>query len=62
MHLFDRHAMQWQGFTRHTYFAALVMTLVGSAAADPKSPQCWDCLQRLAIGFRACQRAEGPVL
>jgi hypothetical protein len=45
---------------RHTYFATFVMALAGTAAADPKSPQCWDCLQRLAMGFPAVNAQEDP--
>ena len=37
-------------------FAAFVWT----AAADPRSPQCWDCLQRLAMGFPAVNAQEDP--
>jgi hypothetical protein len=49
MYLFDRHAMLWQMFRTHTYFAAFVMALAGTAAADPKSPQCWDCLHEQGL-------------
>jgi hypothetical protein len=52
--------MLWGVFRRHTYFAAFVMAFAGSAAADPKSPQCWDCLQRLAMGFPAVNAQEDP--
>ena len=44
----------------HTYVAAFVVALAGTAAADPKSPQCWDCLQRLAVGFPAVNAQEDP--
>ena len=52
--------MLWQMFRTHTYFAAFVVALAGSAAADPKSSQCWDCLQRLAMGFPAVNAQEDP--
>ena len=45
---------------RHTYFAMFVMALSGTAAADPKSPQCWDCLQHLAMGLPAVNAQEDP--
>ena len=45
---------------RHTYFAMFVMALAGTAAADPKSPQCWDCLQHLAMGLPAVNAQEDP--
>jgi hypothetical protein len=45
---------------RHTYFAMFVMALSGTAAADPKSPQCWDCLQHLAMGLPAVNTQEDP--
>jgi hypothetical protein len=62
---FDRQhyscrAMLWQMFRTHRYFAAFVMTLAGTAAADPQSPQCWDCLQHLAMGFPAVNAQEDP--
>ena len=52
--------MLWRVFKWHAYFAAFVVALAGSAAADPKSPQCWDCLQRLAMGFPAINAQEDP--
>ena len=52
--------MLWRVFRRHAYFAAFVVAFAGSAAADPKSPQCWDCLQRLAMGFPAVNAQEDP--
>jgi hypothetical protein len=52
--------MLWQMFRTHTYFAAFVMALAGTAAVDPKSPQCWDCLQRLAMGLPAVNAQEDP--
>jgi hypothetical protein len=45
---------------RHTYFAMFVMVLARTAAADPKSPQCWDCLQHLAMGLPAVNTQEDP--
>ena len=47
-------------FGKRTYIVAFVITLGGTAAADPKSPQCWDCLQRLAMGFPAVNAQEDP--
>jgi hypothetical protein len=52
--------MLWRVFKRHAYFAASVVALAGSAAAYPKSPQCWDCLQRLAMGLPAINAQEDP--
>jgi hypothetical protein len=51
---------RWRLFRKHTYFATFVMALAGTAAADPKSPQCWDCLQRLAMGLPADNTQEDP--
>ena len=53
-------AMLRQVFRTHTYFAAFVTVLAGTAAADPKSPQCWDCRQRLAMGLPAVNAQEDP--
>ena len=52
--------MLWWVFKRHAYFVAFVVAITGSAAADPQSPQCWDCLQRLAMGFPAITAQEDP--
>jgi hypothetical protein len=52
--------MLWQMFRTQTYFAAFVMALAGTAAADPQRPQCWDCLQRLAVGLPAVNAQEDP--
>ena len=52
--------MLWQMFRTHTYFVAFVIALAGTAAADPKSPQCWDCLQHLAMGLPAVNAQEDP--
>ena len=45
---------------RHAYFVAFVAAIAGSAAADPQSPQCWDCLERMAIGLPAVNPQEDP--
>jgi hypothetical protein len=63
MYFFDRQlyscrAMLRPMFRTHTYFAAFVVALAGTAAADPQSRQCWDCLQRLAMGFPAINAQE----
>ena len=47
-------------FGKRPYVVAFVMALGGTAAADPQSPQCWDCLQRLAMGFPAVNAQEDP--
>jgi hypothetical protein len=47
-------------FGKRTYVVAFVMALGGTAAADPQSPQCWDCLQSLAMGFPAVNAQEDP--
>ena len=65
MYFFDRQlyscrAMLRPMFRTHTYFAAFVVALAGTAAADPQSRQCWDCLQRLAMGFPAINAQEDP--
>jgi hypothetical protein len=52
--------MLWQMFRRNTYFAACVIVLAGSAVADPKGPQCWDCLERMATGLPAVNAQEDP--
>lgn len=36
------------------------MALAGPAAADPKSPQCWECLRRLAMELPALNPHEDP--
>jgi hypothetical protein len=40
--------------------AVCVMAVSGTAAADPISPQCWDCLQRLARELPAVNPQEDP--
>src|ERR1700733_8626798 len=39
---------------------AFVMALGGTGGADPKSPQCWDCLQHLAMGLPVVNAQEDP--
>jgi hypothetical protein len=50
----------WRVFRRHASVAAVVVALAGSAAADPRSPQCWNCLQRIAMGLPAVNAQEDP--
>ena len=43
------------------YLAALALLLAASpTAADPIRPQCWDCLQRLAMELPAVNPQEDP--
>lgn len=45
----------------HPFLAALALLLAASpAAADPIRPQCWDCLQRLAMELPAVNPQEDP--
>lgn len=47
--------------TRTILMAALLLPLaVASARADPPSPQCWDCLKRLAKQLPAVNPQEDP--
>jgi hypothetical protein len=50
----------WQMLRRLTCFMAFMIALAGAAAADPKSPQCWDCLRRLAMELPAVNAQEDP--
>ena len=40
--------------------AACLTGASGTAAADPKSPQCWTCVQRLAMELPAVNPQEDP--
>ena len=49
---------------RHTLltvcFTVCVIAVSGLAAADPISPQCWQCLQRLALELPSVNPQEDP--
>ena len=52
----------WRPCRRSVYLAASMLVLTGlSAGADPKRPQCWDCLQRLAMELPEVNPQEDPV-
>jgi hypothetical protein len=38
-----------------------MMAVAGVATADPKNPQCWDCMQRLAMELPAVNAQEDPL-
>jgi hypothetical protein len=52
----------WQTCGWRVYLAASMLVLIGSTAeADPKRPQCWDCLQRLAMELPAVNPQADPL-
>ena len=48
---------------RWSIYVAIVLaaTLAASAKADPKNPQCWECLKRLALELPAINPQEDPL-
>ncbi|HEY2617913.1 MAG TPA: hypothetical protein VGI78_11280 [Acetobacteraceae bacterium] len=52
----------WQAYWWRVYLAASILALTGSTAgADPNRPQCWDCVQRLAMELPAVNPQEDPL-
>jgi hypothetical protein len=54
--------MRFPSITTTTFcLAALIAALAGaSARADPKSPQCWECVRRLAMELPEVNAQEDP--
>ena len=42
--------------------AAFMIPFAGTAAGDPKSPQCWECLLRLAMELPALNGQEDHLM
>ena len=55
-----RRLVTLRAVTLVTPFLVIAMAATGKAAADPKHPQCWNCVARLTMELPAVNPQEDP--